>query len=227
MNTWLSGPWLLDPWLLDPWLLDPWFLGLLGFAVAASVTPGPNNIMVTANAARNGIRGVVPHMLGIAVGFSVMIFLVGAGLAGTLLANPMIATILRYVALAWLLKLAWNIADLRNGAVAPHPAAVPYEATAPRCFGFLDAVLFQWINPKAWLIALSIAATWVRPDAATLPQILLIALVFLLVGPPSNLPWALLGTGAAGFLKTRTHLRVFNVAMAVLLVMSMLPALFA
>jgi threonine/homoserine/homoserine lactone efflux protein len=196
--------------------MTPWFLGLLGFAIAASVTPGPNNVLVAANAAQHGMRAAVPHAFGIAVGFSAMIVLVGLGLSGVLATITALATLLHWVAFAWLLVLAWQIA------VAPPPGG----ANARRPFGFVEAILFQWINPKAWLLALSIASAWIRPEAPALPQLLLIGGVFFLVGPPSNLPWALLGTGAARYLATPSRLRAFNVVMAVLLVLSMLPVVF-
>jgi threonine/homoserine/homoserine lactone efflux protein len=193
--------------------VTPWFLGLLGFAIAASVTPGPNNVLVTANAAQHGLRAAVPHAFGIAVGFSAMIVIVGLGLSGVLATITTLATALHWIAFAWLLVLAWQIATA--------PASGQASARAP--FGFLEAVLFQWINPKAWLLALSIASAWIRPNAPALPQLLLIGFVFFLVGPPSNLPWALLGTGAARYLATPARLRAFNIAMAILLVLSMLP----
>lgn len=193
--------------------MTSWFLGLLGFAIAASITPGPNNVMVTANAARHGLRASVPHMLGISVGFSVMIVLVGLGVAGALSAAQGAAGILRWGALAWLLVLAWQIAT----------ADPPGEGRARAPFGWFEAVLFQWINPKAWLLALSIASAWVRPQAPALPQLLLIGAVFFVVGPPCNLPWALLGSGATKLLTSPRQVRLFNLAMAVLLVVSMLP----
>lgn len=197
--------------------MDAWFLGLLGFAVAASVTPGPNNVLVAANAAAHGLRAAVPHALGIAVGFAAMIVLVGLGVGGLRGALPMLASGLRWVALAWLGYLAWQIAT------APAPGLA---ARAGR-FGFRQAVLFQWVNPKAWLLALSIASAWVRPGAAAMPQLLLIGGVFAVVGPPCNLPWALLGTGAARLLTTPARLRGFNLAMAALLLASMLPVVLA
>jgi threonine/homoserine/homoserine lactone efflux protein len=196
--------------------MDPWLLSLVGFAVAGSVTPGPNNIMVAAIAARHGVRASVPYMLGISAGFGVMIVLVGTGFAGMIAGAPTFAATMRWAALAWILVLAWQIAT------APPPG----EGPARPAMGFFGATLFQWVNPKAWLLALSVAAAWVSPDRPALPQVAVIALAFALVGPPCNLPWALLGTGAARLLRSPARLRAFNVAMAVLLVASMLPVAF-
>lgn len=188
-------------------------LPLVAFAFAASVTPGPNNALVTANAAANGWRAIWPHMLGIGAGFSLMIMLVGLGLAGVLARYPLLAAAMRWGSMAWLVWLAWKIATGPTGAAA---------AGGMR-FGFAKAMLFQWVNPKAWLLALSIAAAWVRPDAPAVPQLLVIGAVFFLVTPPSCIPWALLGDGAARLVGHGPRMRLFNIAMAVLLVASMIP----
>lgn len=193
--------------------MDAWFIALLGFAIAASITPGPNNVLVMANAARHGVRATMPQMLGISVGFSLMIVLVGSGIAAILVAMPIAAQVMRWVAMAWLLYLAWQIAS-----------AGPLNSTGEgRIFGFVDAVLFQWVNPKPWLLALSIASAWVQPTSPSMPQLLLIGATFGAVGPACNLPWALLGSGAARFITNPRRLRAFNIAMALLLVVSMLP----
>ncbi len=194
--------------------MDVPLLPLIGFAVAASVTPGPNNMLVAANAAANGVWATWPHMLGIAFGFALMIVLVGLGLAGVLVAHPAIAQAMRWASMGWLVWLAWKIAMAPLGTVEGVPALR---------FGFVQAVLFQWVNPKAWLLALSIAATWVRPEVPAGPQLAVIGAVFLVVGPPCNVPWALLGHGAARVLGQGWRMRAFNIAMAVLLVVSMLP----
>jgi threonine/homoserine/homoserine lactone efflux protein len=193
--------------------MDVPLLPLLGFAFAASVTPGPNNALVAANAAANGWRATWPHMLGIGAGFALMIVLVGLGLAGVLATHPVVARAMRLASMVWLVWLAWQIATAPVG-----------QAAAPGLrFGFAKAVLFQWVNPKAWLLALSIAAAWVRPDAPAGPQLAVIGVVFFLVTVPSCLPWALLGHGAARLLGQGRRMRAFNIAMAVLLVASMLP----
>ena len=193
--------------------MDPPLLPLIGFAFAAAVTPGPNNALVAANAAANGVWATWPHMLGIGAGFALMIVLVGLGLAGVLAAHPALAAAMRWGSMAWLVWLAWKIASLPVGAAA-----------APGLrFGFVQAVLFQWVNPKAWLLALSIAAAWVRVEEPVGPQLAVIGAVFFLVTPPSCIPWALLGHGAARVLGQGWRMRAFNIAMAVLLVVSMLP----
>jgi threonine/homoserine/homoserine lactone efflux protein len=193
--------------------MDVSHVSLVVFAIVAAITPGPNNVLVAANAAANGMRATVPHMLGIGVGFALMIVLVGLGLGGVMTANPTVATALRWGSMAWLVWLAVQIAT------APPPGS----AEGGMRFGFVAAMLFQWINPKAWLLALTIAAAWVRPTAPIGPQLALIGAVFLLVTPPCCLPWALLGRGAVRVLGHGPALRAFNIAMAIALVASMLP----
>ncbi len=183
------------------------------FAIAASGTPGPNNILVTASAARNGVRATVPMIAGIAIGFALMLAVVGAGVSGVLAAVPAISATLRWVAFAWLLWMAWHIA------VAPPPGVA--EARPPA--GFWSMAAFQWVNPKAWLVALGTVSAWIAPADAMLPQLVTIAVVFALVSIPCVGAWAVIGAAAGRLLRSPARLRAFNVAMAALLVASMLP----
>jgi threonine/homoserine/homoserine lactone efflux protein len=193
--------------------MTPYLAALIGFTVAGAITPGPNNVIIASIGARRGALAAFPYMLGVALGFAAMILLVGTGLAGVLTQAPRVAGVLRWAALAWIALLAWQIA------VAP----LPGEGSTGRVPGFMAAVFFQWVNPKGWLIALSLTSAWIRPDRALLPQVALFAAVFAIVALPCTVPWALLGSGAAGLLHSPMRLRVFNIAMALLLVVSMLP----
>lgn len=190
-------------------------LPFLGFAIAASVTPGPNNVMVAASAANHGLRATLPHMLGIAAGFGVMVLLVGLGLAGPMLEWPRLHEGLRIVGAVWLLFLAWQIAR----------AGAPGEGARRPPLGFRGGALFQWVNPKAWLLALGTATAWTLPGQPLLPQLVLLAAVFGLVCLPCSLVWAGLGAGAGRLLASPARLRAFNLAMAVLLALSVLPVL--
>ncbi|GGJ24701.1 LysE family translocator [Neoroseomonas lacus] len=189
-------------------------LPLLGFAVAASVTPGPNVLMVAAVSATHGIRATVPQMFGIAIGFAVMLLIVGLGLAAPFAAWPALHTALKWIGGAWLLVLAWKIA--RAGAPGEGPSRPP--------LGFIGAALFQWVNPKAWMIALAAIPAFTTPAGDTLAEGLLIALVFAVICLPCLLVWAGFGAGASRILRTPAALRWFNIAMALLMVGSLLPA---
>jgi threonine/homoserine/homoserine lactone efflux protein len=195
--------------------MDTTLLSLLGFSVAMYITPGPNNVMVASSAANHGIRATLPHMLGIAVGFSLMLALVCAGLGSALVTWPLLLPLFRWVGAAWLVWLAWQIAS------APPPG----EGGRRRVLGFFGAVAFQWVNPKAWLIAVGAAGEYLSPYQSLIVQLARIFVIFLLVGMPCLLVWALLGSGAGRLLRSPAQLRAFNVAMALLLVLSLLPVL--
>jgi threonine/homoserine/homoserine lactone efflux protein len=188
---------------------------LLAFAFASSVTPGPNVIMVAASSANHGIRATLPHMAGISLGFPAMTVLVGLGLAGPFAASPALHLVLKHVGAAWLLWLAWKIA--RSGA--------PGEGEAKPPLGLLGAAAFQWVNPKAWMLALASIPAFSTPGGNLVAETLIIAGAFLLAAPPTLGFWALIGRGAALLLRTPATLRAFNVAMALLLVLSLIPVL--
>jgi len=195
--------------------MDSALLSLIGFSVAMYVTPGPNNVMVAASAANHGIRATLPHMLGICTGFSVMLTLVCAGLGSALVNWPLLLPLFRWVGAAWLAVLAWQIAT------APPPG----EGGRRRVLGFGGAAAFQWINPKAWLIAAAAAGEYLSPSLPLASQLARIFVVFLVVGMPCLMVWALLGSGAGRLLHSPARLRAFNVAMALLLVVSLVPVL--
>ena len=192
------------------------FWPLVGFSVAMTITPGPNNLMVAAAAANHGITDTVPHIVGIAVGFTVMLAIVAAGLGGAVMAVPFLHPLLQWAGAAWLLYFAWKIAT----ASPPTPDGVQRPP-----LGFFGAAMFQWVNPKAWMIAFGAASEFVVPGRPLALEAARIAGVFAVVAIPCILPWAMLGSGTARILNAPHQLRVFNVAMAVLLVASVVPVL--
>lgn len=189
-------------------------ISLIAFAFVTSVTPGPNNMMLLASGANFGFRRTVPHMLGIGIGHSLMVFLVGMGLAGAFEAWPPLHTVLTVVSVAYMLWLAWKIA----GAAAPEGGRA-----GGRPFTFLQAAGFQWVNPKAWAMALG-ATTVYAPDR-TLPTMALVAVAFAAVNLPSVSLWTVAGEQLRRFLTNPARLRAFNWAMAGLLVASLAPML--
>ncbi|MGE0119145.1 MAG: LysE family translocator [Dongiaceae bacterium] len=185
---------------------------LAAFAVATSVTPGPNNIMITASGANFGFGRSIPHMLGIGLGFMAMIVGIGLGLGRLFEGFPVLHGILRYGGGAYLLYLAYRIA-----VAAPTTAA----ATTERPLTFLQAALFQWVNPKGWMMAVGALGTYTTVGGDFVGETILVALVFGAVGLPSVALWALLGVGIGRLLQARWALRAFNLAMALLLVASL------
>lgn len=186
--------------------------GLLAFAFVSSITPGPNNLMLLASGANYGFRRSLPHMLGISVGHSVMVLLVGLGLMRLFDAWPPLHAILTVAGIAYLLWLAWKIAH----------AAPPGTGDARgRPFSFLQAAGFQWVNPKAWQMALT-AITLYAPERSV-AGVALVAVVFAMTNLPSISLWTVMGQNLRALLSRPARLRAFNWTMAVLLVASLIP----
>jgi threonine/homoserine/homoserine lactone efflux protein len=188
------------------------FLALLGFAFVTSVTPGPNNMMLLASGVNFGLRRTVPHMLGISLGHALMVFLVGLGLASMFKAWPTALTLLKLASVAYMLWLAWKIAQ----------AGAPGEGRgSAQPMTFLQAAAFQWVNPKAWAMALGAVAAYV-PNPS-IGAYAVVAVVFAAVNLPSVTIWAAAGQAVRRWLEGPGRLRVFNWTMAVLLVLSLWP----
>jgi threonine/homoserine/homoserine lactone efflux protein len=197
-----------------------WLASVTGFALAMSASPGPNNTMVAASAANFGLWRTVPHILGVALGFPAMLVLVSLGAAEVLRASPALEQGLRWVGAAWLLWIAWRIATAA-------PAAPGAEGTgrASRPMGVLEAALFQWVNPKAWLIAAGAIAAYTGSPAGLAAEAGLLAGIFALAAAASLVGWAAIGAGAARLLVRPGAMRAFNRAMAALLVLSLVMVL--
>jgi threonine/homoserine/homoserine lactone efflux protein len=191
------------------------FLGpLITFAVATSVTPGPNNIMLTASGANFGFRRTIPHLLGVAIGFTIMVATIGLGLAEVFERFPALHQVLRYGGAAYLLYLAYRIATAA-------PATPDSARTVGRPLGFLQAALFQWVNPKGWMMAVGAISTYTTVGGELMLESVMIALIFGAIGLPSAALWAALGAAIGRLLQARWALRAFNIAMALLLVASL------
>jgi threonine/homoserine/homoserine lactone efflux protein len=193
-----------------------WLASATGFAFAMSATPGPNNTMVVASAVNFGLRRTLPHILGIALGFPAMLLVVVLGAAEVLQGAPGLQWALRWVGTAWLLWLAWRIATTP-------PAAPDLGKPAGKPLGLLAAAAFQWVNPKAWMIAGSAIAAYTGGEAGLLREAAVLAAIFVVAALLSVLAWAALGAGIARLLPSAGTLRAFNYAMAALLVLSLLP----
>ncbi len=187
---------------------------LVAFAFVSSATPGPNNLMLMASGANYGFARSLPHMLGIALGFTLMIVLVGLGLIQLFDAWPTSYTLLKVVSVVYMAWLAWKIAQ-----AAPVRAR---QATGTP-LSFLQAAAFQWVNPKAWAMALT--ALSVYATDATLAMFCKVALVFGLVNLPSIALWTVLGQQMARLLTSPSRRRAFNWTMAALLMASLYPVL--
>jgi threonine/homoserine/homoserine lactone efflux protein len=191
------------------------FISLVVFAFVTSITPGPNNLMLLASGMNFGLRRSLPHMFGISVGFGLMLIVLGLGAGQLFTAFPVLYTVLRVVSGVYMLWLAWKIAN--SG-----PVGEGIERAKPMTF--LQAALFQWVNPKAWVMALAAIATYASIEALPL-SLTIVAVTFGLVNLPSIGAWTLAGVGIRRLLTKPTLLRWFNIGMAVLLVLSLWPLL--
>ncbi len=184
------------------------------FALVTSVTPGPNNLMLMASGANFGFRRTVPHMLGVSLGFVLLTFVVGVGLAGLFQTYPLTRTAMEVVSVFYMLWLAWKIA---------HAAAPQDRQAGGTPMTFLQAAAFQWVNPKAWAMATN-AVTLYIPDRS-LWAVALVALIFGAINLPSVSLWALTGQQLRRVLTNPRRLTIFNWTMAGLLVLSLAPVL--
>ena len=190
---------------------------LVLFSFVSSITPGPNNLMLLASGVNFGWRRTLPHMLGVGLGFTFMVALVGLGLGQVFVRFPVLYTLLKFAGAAYLLWLAWKIA--RSGPMGTDDGA---DAGAPMTF--LQACAFQWVNPKAWIMAVTAVATYLMVADATM-NALLVALVFGIVNLPCIAVWVLFGVGMRQILSDPFRVKLFNWLMAGLLVASLWPVL--
>lgn len=190
-------------------------LALFLFAFTTSITPGPNNMMLFASGVNFGFARTIPHMLGIGVGFFVLLLAVGLGLGALLHSVPLIYTALKFAGGAYLVWIAWKIGSSRS---------LGEGKASARPMTFLQAAAFQWVNPKAWVMAVSAMATYTSSDSYLL-SVLFVGLVFALVNVPSVSTWAGFGSALRQWLSEPSRLKWFNITMAVLLVVSLWPML--
>ncbi len=193
--------------------------GLVLFTFVSSITPGPNNLMLMASGANFGLRRTLPHMLGVTLGFTAMVALVGVGLVGLFDAYPVSYEVLKVVSVVYLVFLAWKIAT----SAAPHTGnEAADKAGTPMTF--LQAVMFQWVNPKAWTMALT--ALSVYAPSQSIAAVTFVAGVFGLINLPCIFCWTMLGQQLQKWLTSDRRLVMFNFTMALLLVASLYPVLF-
>jgi threonine/homoserine/homoserine lactone efflux protein len=189
---------------------------LITFSFASSITPGPNNLMLMASGANYGLRRTIPHMLGISLGHAFMVTMVGVILLQVFVTYPVLNTALKILSVVYMLWLAWKIAN----AVPPQAKAVTGTP-----FTFLQAAAFQWVNPKAWFMAITAITNYAPKENGVLIGALTVAAIFAATNLPSVSVWAWMGVQLRRFLDTPRRLRVFNITMATLLVASLYPVL--
>jgi threonine/homoserine/homoserine lactone efflux protein len=183
-------------------------LPLLSFAFVASITPGPNNLMLSASGIAFGWRRTLPHLLGVSVGFGALVVFCGYGVGALVERNPTAGLVLQIVGSAYLLYLAWAM----RHALAPDAAE-----TRSRPMRFAEAALFQFANPKGWIMALTTASVFVPAFGGDTAALWVVSSVVVLVNVPCIASWVLLGVSARRHLGDPRWRRVSSIVLVVLM----------
>lgn len=191
-------------------------IALCIYALVTSVSPGPSNFMLLASGVNFGFARTIPQVLGITAGFTSLLLGMGLGLGAVLAAFPALHMVLRVAGGAYLLWLAWRIGTSRSLSANADSEARPLR--------FVDSALFQWVNPKAWVVAMTAMSVYID-DNAPLRSVLLICLVFALVNLPGVAVWAAFGVSLRRFLSDPARLKYFNICMGLLLAATLWPML--
>ncbi len=190
-------------------------IALILFAFSTSVTPGPNNMMLFASGVNFGFQRTIPHMMGISSGFFTLLLGVGLGIGALLKSMPVLDLALKVASGGYMLWIAWKIGST-------HTLADVKPGTRPMTF--LEAAAFQWINPKAWAMAIPAMAAY-TDQTAVVSSVFFISAVFAIINLPSTSSWAAFGSSLREWLSVQPRLKYFNITMAVLLVLSLWPML--
>jgi len=193
-------------------------ISITSFAFASTMTPGPNNIMLLSSGLTFGYKRTIPHALGVNFGFPIMVICVGLGVGELFEVFPFIYNILKVVGMSYLLWMAWHIANTKG---APNT-----EKIKDKPFTFLQAALFQWVNPKAWMAAIASTAAFITDQQIAFIQVMIISFVFFVCAILSTNSWSLGGVLLKRFIQNNRLVQIFNITMAILIVGSILPFIF-
>ena len=183
-------------------------LAFFVFAVVAAITPGPSNLIVTSTGAAAGVLRGLPCLFGVAVGMGLMMFVVAFGLGSLVLESPVLLQAIKWCGIGFLLWMSWKIATAGRNQAAGEKQIV----------GFWQAAAFQWVNPKSWLVSASAVGTFLQAGAGSaLAQSLAFGPLFVLAALPSCFVWLAFGAAVQRLLRTERAVRLFNIAMGVLL----------
>ena len=203
---------------------EQWW-GAALFMLVSSITPGPNNTMLMASGVHFGYRRTLAHLMGVQLGFGFMLIAVGLGLYTVLSQFPAFYDVVRFAGAAYMVWMAWSLASARPQ--FQEQAAIEQSVQNElKPLGFWGAVLFQWVNPKAWVMAVTIMSAYVPPGAGLL-QIAPLGLMFAVLGFPCSSVWVGFGSALRSYLQEAFRMRVFNCTMAAALLLSLYPMLSA
>ena len=192
------------------------FIAFSVFAFVSSITPGPNNIMLMASGTNFGFKKTIPHLLGVNLGFGFLLFCVGIGLMQIFDLFPIMHDVFKIFCSIYLIYLAYRIATSASQTKNSQSRARP--------FSFIQAILFQWINPKGWSMALT--GISVYSTSSSLVGVLIITLAYTMINLPCICFWTMLGEQFGRFMTSNLRLRIFNYIMATLLVLTLVQIFF-
>lgn len=193
-----------------------YLFSIIIFSISASVTPGPNTIMALSSGLNFGARRSLPLLWGICLGFSLMLFFVGIGIGQVFVLFPQLTIYMKVISIVYLLYLAYLIANTDK---------LKKEAKLDEPLSFLKGVLFQWVNPKAWVVCVSAVSTFTTPGNSYVGQLLQLTSAFLIVGPLCVGIWVFLGAFLKQHLTNSHYIKNINMFMAFLLILSIIPAI--
>ncbi len=194
-------------------------LSIITFTMSTVMSPGPNNIMLLSSGLTFGYKKTIPHMFGIILGFPLMVLIIGLGMGALFEKFPLVLTVLKVVGILYLFWMAYKIA--RNSS-----SYEVDENNQSKSFTFVQSALFQWVNPKAWIMAITAISVFVSSNENSMIQVLIIAFIYFLSLCISSNTWAFGGILLKKFIKNSKSVQKINVIMAILLVASVLPMLF-
>ncbi len=193
-------------------------ISITSFALASTMTPGPNNIMLLSSGLTFGYKRTIPHSMGITFGFPVMVICVGLGVGKLFEIFPFVYNTLKVVGIIYLLWMAWHIANTKG--------SLNMENKNDKPFTFFQAALFQWINPKVWVVAISSTAAFITNHQIAFIQVMIISCVYFFCAILSTNSWSLGGVILKRFIQNERLVQIFNITMAILIVGSILPFVF-
>ncbi len=189
------------------------FIPFIIFCIVMTSTPGPNNAFVMISGARFGIWKTIPLILGISIGVGLQLLALGIGINQIFNFIPELHLILSIIGSLYIVWLAWKIAS--SGTLEINQDRKP-------SMGFIEGAIFQWINPKAWIISISTVTTYFSMESNFL-EIFFAALVLIFITIPCVGIWAVAGTFLRKLLMNIRYARIFNLSMSIALLMAVLP----
>ena len=189
---------------------DSQIAAIIFFTISTKFTPGPNSILLISSALNFGFKKSLPLISGYCIGFSMMIFIIGLTLSNFLKAMPLLLTYLKYLGTAYFVYLALNMifSSSSNSKLMPKPLS------------FLSSMLIQWLNTKAWLSCISISSIFILNTAHMLSNLVFLVIIYFIVTLLSAIFWSAGGYFLKKLISNQKILRVFNIAMAIILLLS-------